>query len=151
MREERSAAAQETLVQPSSYRRPKLEGVPIREQILLEGGDGEASLQPDSLEGGVTVCTALPRSPDVPAACRRWQLRSYLRINEGKGIMRRLYDLLTENANLEYKACNGYETLLGDDFPCKARIPPLRWRTGIPLKELWIRFYEENIGVIPIW
>lgn len=60
--------------------------------------------------------------------------------------MRRLYDLLTENANLEYKACNGYEMLLGDRLSMVSQDTALALEDRYPFKELWIRFYEENIG-----
>ena len=46
----------------------------------------------------------------------RENLRAYFRTDPGRleEIIRSLYALLDENADLEYKAANGYEMLLGN-------------------------------------
>ena len=148
VREAKIGGRPETLVGRLVQEAGKLEGVSDKEQILLEEVTGEASSSRILEEEGYGLYSpsAQPECPALPAGSE--QLRSYLRINEGKlkGIMRRLYDLLTENANLEYKACNGYETLLGDRLSMVSQDTALALEDRYPFKELWIRFYEENIG-----
>ena len=102
-------------------------------------GDASSSRSLEEEGYGLYSPSAQPECPALPAGSE--QLRSYLRINEGKlkGIMRRLYDLLTENANLEYKACNGYEMLLGDRLSMVSQDTALALEDRYPFKELWIR------------
>ncbi|MDY2652281.1 MAG: hypothetical protein SOV79_06755, partial [Eisenbergiella porci] len=42
--------------------------------------------------------------------------------------------------------CNGYEMLLGDRLSMVSQDTALALEDRYPFKELWIRFYEENIG-----
>ncbi len=78
----------------------------------------------------------------------RENLRAYFRTDPGRleEIIRSLYALLDENADLEYKAANGYEMLLGNHLVMTSHDASLTLADRYPFKELWIRFYQEHIG-----
>ncbi len=88
-----------------------------------------------------------PLHMEVPACDKQW-LESYFSVSvrEIGDTIEKLRTLLTENQELEYQSITGEKRLLGSGivqqvFPFKN--PPYADR--YPFKELWIKFYEQEI------
>ena len=148
VREARIRGRSEELLERLAEEAGKLEGSSDKEQILLEEVRGESSSsQILETEGyGLYRKDVTPVCPKPTEG--RENLRAYFRTDPGRleEIIRSLYALLDENADLEYKAANGYEMLLGNHLVMTSHDASLTLADRYPFKELWIRFYQEHIG-----
>lgn len=119
-----------------------------KEQVLIAEITGESGAEAILNQKGYGLY-----NPDVQVtfpveACDREFLKQYFSVSVQKltEIINKLEKLLDENKEREYTAASGYTMLLGNNFYKINFDVNVPLADQYPFKELWIDFYEKEIG-----
>uniref|UniRef100_UPI00405611F4 DUF5724 domain-containing protein n=1 Tax=Acetatifactor sp. TaxID=1872090 RepID=UPI00405611F4 len=119
-----------------------------KEQVLIGEITGESEAEAILNQKGYGLY-----NPDVVAAfpvepCDKAFLQNYFAVSAQKigSIIEKLRALIEANSEQEYKAASGETKLLGNCFYTVTHDRSLPLAEQYPFKELWVDFYEKEIG-----